>query len=190
MNVRHRLRVTIVLGAVLLGVGTVVGAALTEPRDFIRVSASFAEVRLATLLAGSDAVAVVRFTGESTVRWNSADNKRWEPEVGSGVGAWIYRDDMMDVVRVIRGSLPGRLVVRGVGGTVGNVTMVHESQTEWLVDRPYLLFLRREQTPTQEGWEEAWTVTWLEHGAFEERAGGWQNGSQTLVVDESIISEG
>ena len=172
---------------VALASGTLAGA---NPHRYILVDSSYPSFTLADIAERSDAVAIVEHSGTGRVFWNSSDNKEWEAEIASGRQAWIYRDDRFRVINVLRGSLPmSNLTIRGVGGTVADVTLELEGQTKWVMGRSYLVFLRQDDTPFREGSERAWTVVWLGHGALEALGGGrWSNASGTLSLLESDLA--
>ena len=112
----------------------------------------FPGYELGDLQRKAESIAVVRPTGASQMRWNSDANKAWTPEVGSGKLALIYRDDDFEVVRLVAGAtLPSKVVIRGLGGTVGSDKHVYDGQPEWQKGREYLVFLRHEDTPTRIG---------------------------------------
>jgi len=161
-----------------------------DPHRYISVDASYPSFTLVDIARRSDAVAILEFGGTTRAFWNSSDNKEWAPETASGKQAWIYRDDGFRVLKVLRGSLPTpTLTVRGVGGTVGDVTVTLEGQVDWVTDLPYLMFLRQDNTPFREGFERAWTVVWTGHGALESLGGGrWSNAVGTLSLTEADLA--
>lgn len=154
------------VGLLLLAGVALSGLLRGEPTTVIRVEPVFAEQDVRALAADAETIAILRPTGSTDVHWNSADGQPWTAE-SLAHGAWIYRDDEMEVVRTIRGVLPDTIVVRGVGGKVGNVEMVYEGQPEWRAGQSYLVLLRQEQTPTREGFELHWTVPFHDLGVFE-----------------------
>lgn len=114
--------------------------------------------------------AVIRPTGERSAHWNSVRNVNWHPQ-----DALIYTDSTVEVVRLIKGIAPSRLVLRQLGGSVGNATMSVEDLGLIGGSGSYLAFLIERQTPTEQGTELAWTLEGYEglfaHGA----GGGWRN---------------
>lgn len=181
-------------GVLLVGLAIIVLAYSTKTgsgsQRYIAVDSSYPSFTLADIAARADAVAIVEFSGTKRVFWNSSDNKEWEPAIASGKQAWIYRDDEFQVVKVLRGSVPtSSLTIRGVGGTVADVTLKLEGQVEWVAGKSYLVFLRQDETPFREGSERAWTVVWTGHGALEARDGGrWSNVLGTLSLVESDLA--
>lgn len=159
-----------------------------EPERLIRVGGTLGEYDLAELLERADAVAVVSAKGAPSVHWNSADNAEWASD-RIGIQSHIYSDQTVEVLRVLTGALSGpEIVVRGVGGRVGDVMVEYDAAVEWTIGGPQLVFLRLEATPTREGVEQLWTVVWLEHGVFApEGEGIWRN-PIGLTADEAVLS--
>ena len=167
---------SVVVASLVLIVGTVVASIPQQTRTTYFAS-SFPGYELGDLQRKAESIAVVRPSGASQMRWNSDANKAWTPEVGSGKLALIYRDDDFEVVRLVAGAtLPSKLVIRGLGGTVGSDKHVYDGQPEWQKGREYLVFLRQEDTPTESGMEKALTIVWIGHGAFRSAGSGeWVN---------------
>jgi hypothetical protein len=158
-----------------------------KPPEWIRISGSQTTYTLADLEQASEAIAVVEFKSNDRTFWNSQDNAPWEPEIASGKLALIYRDDTFAVLDTLKGKLPDTLVVRGVGGQVGNVHMDYEGQVDWVKGAHYLLFLRRDDTPFEIGTERMWTVVWTGGGSFESSADGWVNAARLLQLSSSDV---
>ena len=142
----------------------------------ISYSSSERMVTAEEIARSADAVLVARFTGKTNVHWNNSTNKAWTSEE---TGDWplIYRDDVFDVVRVIRGELPSNsIVVRGLGGSADGVTVRFDGQVDWQVGKLVLLALQTRDTPLQGGTtESAWVVVANHQGAFLEAGSKWSN---------------
>jgi len=163
--------------ASLLLVAVVIAAELASaaPIRVITVFGSTPEVSIRDRISGADAIAVLKFTGESRAHWNSADGREWKA-ASLARGAWIYRDDVMEVVQTFRGNLPPEITVRSVGGVVEDVRMDYDGQPEWPAGQHYLVLLERQPTPTKESFEEAWTPFYMDLGVFvRDDNDGWRN---------------
>jgi hypothetical protein len=79
------------------------------------------------------------------------------------------------VVRVLRGSAEGSLVLRNIGGTVGD-TRIEVEGLEPLERNNLYVFLETVETPTQEGAETALSFVGQQQGIFVERGGIFANG--------------
>ena len=136
---------------------------------------SWPEYAVSDLLDRSDAVALVTPVGTPDVRWNAADNKPWALDQ-LGRRSHIFRDQTMKVLATLVGKLPAdKVVVRGVGGTIDNITVEDRDEPELLEGAVYLVFLAWRDTPTREGSEPAWTIVWQENGVFSHLSGDWTN---------------
>jgi hypothetical protein len=97
------------------------------------------------------------------VHWNNAANEPWRTDALGRV-SHIYRDQRFDIDRVLVGSLSARqmsarqIVIRGVGGTVGDYDVTYTDAASLQIGNSYLVFLREEDTPTREGEERSWTT--------------------------------
>ena len=184
----RRVRLLAAVGLLVL-LSAIAGlASHAQPREHIVVDSSYANVDAQGLKRAADAVVVVEFLGHTKMFWNSSDNKPWEPEIGNGIRAWIYRDDQFRVLRTLYGNAPGaEVVVRGIGGTVDNVTMDYDGQVDWQEGETYLLFLRLDNTPFENGWERVWTVVWTGHGSFKHISNGWQNETKTVDLADASL---
>ncbi len=183
---RIELRLVLIVAALCLGTG-LTGVALRnvpESHRLITVDALYPSFSLKDIVDRSHAVAILEFEETAGVFWNSADNQEWVPEIASGKQAWIFRDDRFRVIEVLRGTLPSeQMTIRGVGGTVGGVTVELRDQTDWVRGNRYLLFLRQDQTPMEIGSELAWTVVWGGHGSLNALGNDqWANELATLSV--------
>lgn len=175
-----------VIGVVGLGLSLANGVGAAPPRT-ISYDATFPSYDIEDLVAAADVVAIVQPTGEKEVHWNNSDNTEWKSET-SARGAYIYRDDELRVLRVVRGQLDEEAItVRGIGGTVEDVHMHFDEQPEWHRDTRYLVFLSREETPTREGTEQMWTIVWIGHGAFEATSAlEWTNHNGVQVAEGDL----
>lgn len=136
-----------------------------------------------------EAIAVVEFERTERVFWNSRSGNRWQPEIGSGKLDLIYRDDIFRVDNVLKGDLPPAVVVRGVGGQIGDVHLDFEGQVDWQRQVPCLLFLRRDETPFDIGFERAWTVAWSASGSFVQSGDRWINADRLVSVPVDGLAE-
>lgn len=146
----------------------------------LHISSVGPRVELATLIESADAAALVVPTGATRAHWNSADGEPWSND--AGVQAWIYWDVEMKVMATLFGSLPATVEIRGVGGTVGDTTMLVDEQPEWLPDATYLVILRERDTPLANGSERAWTEAVFGQSTFALRKGQWVNALTGLSV--------
>ncbi|PZR60594.1 MAG: hypothetical protein DLM71_10530 [Chloroflexi bacterium] len=107
--------------------------------------------------------------------WNDAANLPWAlGEVGKK--SHIYRDETIVVTKVLSGSIAASsIIVRALGGTVGDMSIEYEEDVRLQAGKSYIGFLRREDTPTQEGSERFWTFVWQGNGVFTQTGTGWQN---------------
>lgn len=120
-------------------------------------------------------------------RWNNTDNTEWGD---LGVDAYIYRDSEVRVVRALRGSLPSTVTVRGLGGTVGDVTLDFEGgATEWIAGDRYLVFLEVGPFPMRDRSEPFWTPVRLSQGVFEQTESGWRDSIQSLEISDDELSQ-
>lgn len=166
-----------------------VAASLQSGHRTLRIDGTFPAYSMRDLAAAAEAIAIVAPTGKSDVHWNSRDNAEW---TGTGVSSrhpYIYRDDEVKVVRSLKGASPQpTMTIRGIGGTIGDVTMQMDGQPEWQVGQRYVVFLRQEKTPTKEGSEVAWTVVWMANGVFADAGSGlWrQPGGPMSLTDQDL----
>lgn len=173
---------------ILAAVGIATTVALSRPPPPVRmitVTNSYPEPTV-DLLATADAVAIIAGTDQRQEHWNSAENTEWESDSNARM-ALIYRDEEVQVIRVLKGDLAGRETIRGVGGRVGDVEVVMHGSHPFEVGKEYLVFLSYADTPTQEGSERALTVHFMGLGSFERVDGTvWRNptsGFEILEVD-------
>ncbi len=175
-----------------LAVGfTLIIVALMGARPGVRrvtvYAGAYPPISVSELVAKADAIALVRPTGEDSERWNSADGRAWTSDDREHP-AYIYRDEDVTVVKVLRGTLAeGALVVRQVGGEADGVRMHFEDDPDWQPDSTYLAFLREYETPTQTGTERRWTILWQDRGVFSsDGRGGWTNtrSGEAIARDE------
>lgn len=80
-------------------------------------------------------------------------------------------------------------MIRGVGGTVEDVTLVVGDQPEWTTGSEYLVFLKYRQTPLQEGTEGAWTEAVLGQSTFVFDRGEWKNEVTGLTITLDELAE-
>lgn len=138
-------------------------------------------------LAAAPIVAVVRVTDEERVHWNNAANEEWKSE-DMARPPMIYRDQQVELIRTARGTLQPVEWVRSVGGTVGETTFEFEGGSELEPGATHLLYLRWEDTPTQEGSERFLGVFGQEGGVFKQGAGQtWHNAATGVQVVESEL---
>jgi hypothetical protein len=65
--------------------------------------------------------------------------------------------------------------------------MTYEGQLDWASGQEYLLFLRRAQTPTRDGFEEMWTEVVIGQSAFTSAANGqWVNQAGLHVAEGEV----
>lgn len=118
---------------------------------------------LAQLEGAADVIAVVRPTGKDDVHWNNASNSRWTSDDGR---AMIYNDQQVVVVNLLRGEAPSTLLIRNIGGTVGDTSFELEGLEPLAAGQLYLVFLETVETPTKEGSETAISFVAQEQGVF------------------------
>lgn len=154
----------------------------------LRVQMSMPEIGIADLKQ-ADIIALVRATGEETVLWNNATNTPWTGGEGGHV-PMIYRDQTVEVVKVIKGTLPGpTAIIRGVGGTIGAVTMEAEISTPLAAGAPHLVFLNHIDAPLEVGTEAALASTWHDYSVFTAGGGGrWVNAHNGITVTEEELA--
>ncbi len=132
----------------------------------VHVGGSRPSYDLADLAARADAVAIIAPMKDVNVHWNSADNKAWADD-GMGVKSHILRDQTVRVVTKVFGPLiEDQFLLRGFGGTVGDVTLVYEEEPELAEGHVYIAFLRRGDLRFREGSEESWVLLAQGHGLF------------------------
>lgn len=153
----------------------------------LRVAASYPAHEIADLVALADGVAIVRPTGTSRTKWNSASNREWVSDPESAPQAYIYREDEMVVLESVRGTLEGRIWVRSVGGKVDDVAMINDGQVQWIKGETYLLLLALGDWPTREGSERAWGTVWMDHGVLRPlESGAWVDRAGREVSLQSL----
>lgn len=156
-------------------------------RHTTRIGATFAAGDIATLVRRSTAIAVVEPTGHFIDHWNNAENAEWGE---LGVDSYIYRDSAVRLVRALRGNLPSTITVRGLGGTVADVSLEFEAgATEWVAGDQYLVFLEVGEFPTREGSEPFWTPVRLGQGVFERTESGWRDSIQFLEIADDELRQ-
>ncbi len=192
MNLKRSLLATVAT-VLALGVGYVWSREL-EPLDtarprqpsaqIIRVAGVYPEYTREDLAAQSDAVAIIQALGDPRVHWNSADNTPWALDQ-VGLRSHIVRDQEMVVDEVLSGSVPGTLVLRGFGGTVGDVTVEYEEEPTLVAGQRYLAFLRSVDLPTRDGFEKSWILVFQQNGLFTlEPDGSWKNPAALRITQE------
>ncbi len=176
---------TLLVAAILVLLG-VASSLKPNATHHYRLSGSYPEYSVEDLLALTDAVAIVTPKGDPTVHWNSADNTPWA--LGDvGRRSFIYADQPVSVERLLSGELPGELVVRSVGGIVGDYELEFEEAPVWDRNVQVLVLLRSEKTPTKEGVEVAWTVVRSGHGVFTQSSDGlWKNPLDISIAEEDV----
>lgn len=133
----------------------------------IIIDGSEVELTMPDLSARAELSAVVRITGVGDPHWNNLTNTPWTSDDPFTRTPLIYRDADAEIVRVLEGSLSGeRFSIRTVGGQVGDVEVIMDSEATLSAGKTYLLFLKRTKTPTEDGAEEAWTVVGGAQGVF------------------------
>ena len=163
-------------------------SASDPPVKVISVDGSETAQNVSELRSRSQVVAIVSFVETAELRWNSADGKEWETD-SAALPAMIYRDDVFQVRRVLRGNLESStIVVRGVGGRIADTEFVYRDQPEWKVGREYLVLLRQQPTPFEGGrLESAWTLVSMQQGTFErDRDGNWRNGLGVPATESDL----
>lgn len=151
------------------------------------VGGSYPAYEIEDLLSMTDAVAVIVPTGDPTIHWNSKDDRAWGiEEIGSN--AHILSDQIVVAKRTVVGSLPsGEFVLRGLGGTVDDVTMEYDHEPQLESDQEYLALLRFGQFPTKEGSEGSWVLVSQAHGLFTQSdGGGWVNITGLRLAEEQV----
>ena len=116
------------------------------------------------LTAAADIIAVVRPTGNDHVHWNSAQNRQWVPT--DERQAMIYNDQELTVVRLLRGEAADSIIVRNIGGTVGDSSFEYEGLEALDPAHLYVVFLETVETPTEEGAETALSFVGQGQGVF------------------------
>jgi hypothetical protein len=189
LSARPQARLATLL-ALLIGVValTVVLARPTPPVRMIMlhpVSPLFAP---SDLLSNAEAIVLADFQETLRASWNSLDGREWTSSSPSRP-AFIYSDDRLRFAATLRGPNANTVDVRTVGGVVGDVEMVLDNQPHWRSGQRYLLFLRQEDTPLQDGVERRWTVLWSEQGVFEPDGGGdWINRATGVVISDAQLA--
>jgi hypothetical protein len=135
----------------------------------------------------ADAVAVIVPAGAPNIHWNSKDNGEWGIEE-IGLRAHILRDQIVVAKRTVVGSLPsGEFVLRGLGGTVDDVTIEYDYEPQLESDQEYLALLRFGHFPTREGSEGSWVLVSQAHGLFTQSDGGsWVNATGLRLAEEQV----
>lgn len=117
------------------------------------------------LMEGATIIAIVEPTGNDYVHWNNAANTRWESDMPGR--AMIYNDQEVRVVRVLKGTAPETLVIRNIGGVVGDTRYEVEDLESLSAGKQYVVLLAEYPTPTQEGVELAVSFVAQGQGIFE-----------------------
>lgn len=131
----------------------------------IVVSALYPTLTVDELIEGATIIAVVEPTGNDRVHWNNASNTRWESDT-AGL-AMIYNDQEVRVVRLLRGTAPKILVIRNIGGVIGDTSYEREDLEPLALGKQYVVLLAEYPTPTEEGVELAISFVEQGQGIFE-----------------------
>lgn len=166
----------IIGGIFILVVGSLGWRASDEAATVHHVRGSLPNYEVADLAQHADAVALITPVGAPTVHWNSADGKPWADDA-VGTRAHIYRDQRVEVLQVFSGAVPSdSIVVRGLGGRVGDIEVRYEDAPDFVSDKEYVAILEQVDAPTQDGFERVWAVVWQRHGLFLQAATGeWRS---------------
>ena len=155
----------------VLAVGAISITTMNRATNHIVAAAVSSAYTLDELDLGADWIAVVRPTGSNDVHWNSADRAAWTSEKAGR--ALIYNDQQAEVLQVIKGDLKGRVVIRNIGGTVGDTRYEIEGLKALRQGATYLVYLKAFDTPTKEGSERAISFVGQEQGIFELAGSEW-----------------
>lgn len=154
----------------------------------ITVHRSMPDYSLGDLASQATLVALVEVRTLEQAHWSSPGNREWKAEPLEPP-AYIYRDHIVSVVEVLKGSPPaGQFQIRTVGGKVGNVQMVVDGSADWNAGAQYLAFLRYIDTPIRGGREPAWVVAHDGEGLFASEGGSWRQlaGRQWVVSNDEL----
>ncbi|MFH1224757.1 MAG: hypothetical protein V1676_03045 [Candidatus Diapherotrites archaeon] len=113
----------------------------------------------------SESVVIGRVTEILPSKWDTPDGGR-PTDVASD--ASIYTDIIIQVDKVVKGSVPSSVVVRTLGGQVGDDGMIAEGEAEFKVGEKVLLFLTTNDpsdNTTSNGGAHYWVVAGM-HGRF------------------------
>lgn len=141
---------------------------------------------LQDLSRAADVIATVRPTGRDRVHWNNQTNTRWTSP--DKLLPMIYNDQEVVVIDQLRGAAPHRLIVRNIGGVVGNTRFEIEDLDPLEPAHLYLVFLEFVDTPTQEGSERALSFVARHQGIFVETQGLFVNGAALAVLPQDLKS--
>lgn len=192
-SLRRRPRVAAAAVTILVIVGVIVSAVwVSRPSPiFINIAGSRPDYTIADLIDYADAIALVRPREQVDVHWNSVDGEPWGSTTDFGKRVHIYRDQSYEVLMVVAGNVPQpSVLVRGVGGTIGNVTLAYADHPHVLPGETYLAFLTQEDTPVRGGFERAWTISWQREGLFHHSDNGWTNESgKSISSDLSLLKK-
>ena len=147
----------------------------------VRIGGSFERLSPAELAAQAEIVLIAQPTGERVEHWNNANNTAWGD---TGDGAYVYRDEVLAVDQVLVGEYGARtLTLRTVGGTSDQVELLFDGQPDLKTGTSYLLFVKDQETPFQDGTEIAWVPVGMEQGVF------MRNGTEWLSNADVVISQ-
>lgn len=173
-----------VIGLVLvIAIGLIL--VLGQERQRIEITSTTEEWSIADLTAAAEMIAIVVPTGSSDAHWNNADNSRWESKDPRRV-PMIYNDQVVDVLRVLKGDMPSELIIRNIGGTVDNVEFVFEGLRPLKAGSQYLVYLERVEAPTDQGFEAAISFVAQGQGLFEFTDGGFVNAAGLRSVPSEM----
>lgn len=101
-------------------------------------------------------------------RWNTPDGKKptsFDAGLASQVGS-IYTDVIIKVDRNVKGSTPATLVIRTLGGQVGDDSNFVEDEAKFELGENVLLFLTKEDPFTDNSAGTHYRITSWKHGKF------------------------
>ncbi len=155
----------------------------------IAIDGLFPPITIEDLEEAADAIVILTATGKKNTHWNSANGRVWTSD-DDRHPAYIYRDEQVNVIRVLRGSItPGSVGLRQYGGVADGVKMIFGEDRVLEPGRQYLAFLDIDQTPTELGVESRWTIVRMGDGLFDrlEGVGYWVNDHAKLAVSDEAL---
>ncbi len=141
------------------------------------------------LRSNADVIVVGRHDGVQSEHWTSRDNHEWVAAPDSGVVPLVVRDEKVVVLTSLRGAkVDEEIFVRGIGGTADRVHLDFHGMDELQDGQIYLLFLKRVDWPTKEGFDEG-VLTPVGHGQgiFRWVDGGFENSLAIRIVHLSDV---
>lgn len=122
-------------------------------------------VNLSFLNKNAESVVIGRVVEILPPKWDIPDGR--QPALLPWSDTLIYTDAIVQVDRVVKGSVPSRIVVRTIGGAIGIYSVVVEGETNLEAGQKVLLFLTKEgQLDNKAGDDGAYWVVGSQHGKF------------------------